>query len=305
MKSSYLFYFFLLSLITISSCVEQSDGDPAPDVIGVNNITLTINEDAAVGSTVGEITLTNAASLSFTTSITAGNEDGIFKLTNTTLTLEKSLDFETTEKHVLTIEAKTNGQTVSGKVTIDVSDVEDNSNLTFEGVDYNLVDGFAFDYGSTAYFTEDEMHTHYNYDFALIDQLSTLDDESETGLSNPDVELIAYIELFSAGTASFQSGTFQYVNEDDITQEDQTAILGKNFFTYAFFEFASNSESEYQIVGGTVKVTDNGSNNYTLEFDVSVQEYIFATETFNPSSNESLSFTYTGDFQYVDETDEE
>lgn len=295
MKFIYTFSFILL-LLFVSSCVEDKANEINLNEIDLSDVTLTVNEDAAVGSTIGEINLTNNSSISVNTFITAGNEDGTFALTNTTLTLAKPLDFETKMEYKLNIEASANGQTANAVVTVNIEDGEHNFN--FEGTVYEFADGLIDDYGLYEILGT---QNHYNYDFVILDQPITIVNDA---FNLEDVKIVIVAGLYSSNTSGFQGGLFNYIDTDQATAND---IEGKNFSDYLgiiLLDGMGNEVAEYDAVTGSINVIDNGDLNYTLEFDIDIQKYKDdETGTLDPSTEQNVKFTYSGTFQYNDERD--
>jgi hypothetical protein len=90
-----------------------------------------INENSAVGTSVGQVTATDSdvGSL-FTYTITAGNTDGAFKIdaSNGEITVADSskLDYETTKRFTLTVQVSDGLNTADTSVIIDLRNVNDN-----------------------------------------------------------------------------------------------------------------------------------------------------------------------------------
>jgi hypothetical protein len=105
--------------------------------------------------------------------------------------------------------------------------------------------------------------------------------------SGRDVEL--YAELFSSGTTSFNTGTFTFIDDDNINSAAD--IAGKNFFVSAEIWIVGDENESFDVTGGTITVSGGTNNNYTIEYDV----------TFDNGT--SVAAKYTGTFTYFNETD--
>jgi hypothetical protein len=133
--------------------VEATDGvlsDTATVTINVTDVvetppntapvasdgSFTIAEDAAVGSTVGTVAVTDdGPSLAF--SITAGDPAGVFAIGATSggITTAAGLDYETTPQYVLTVLVSDGSLSDTATVTINVTDVvEPSTTPTFDDV---------------------------------------------------------------------------------------------------------------------------------------------------------------------------
>jgi hypothetical protein len=157
---------------------------------------------------------------------------------------------------------------------------EPTATFTFGAETVTLTSGEVIDYGTVGF---DDDPTHWNYDFEMTGSTA----------SGRDVEL--YAELFSSGTTSFNTGTFTFIDDDNINSAAD--IAGKNFFVSAEIWIDTNGdevgdENEYfDVTGGTTTVSGGTNNNYTIEYDV----------TFDNGT--SVAAKYTGTFTYFDETD--
>lgn len=137
--------------------------------------------------------------------------------------------------------------------------------VEYNGKTYNLLDGLIFDYGAFGLGTNNNL-THYNYDFAVVNgeikQVNGVYDED-------NVTAGIWVELYSPGTDSFEPGTFTYMDEKNMTE---SAIANKYFFKNASFLAVEEQGYTFLYVkGGTVKVSGT-ANNYTLEYDMVLED---------------------------------
>ena len=108
--------------------IYQAGMSPAP---AMSATTMTVAENAAVGTAVGTVTATDPnAGQTITYSIVSGNSEARFAINATTgaITVNSPPDFETTSVHTLIVGATDNGtpaQTTAATVTIAVTDVNE------------------------------------------------------------------------------------------------------------------------------------------------------------------------------------
>ncbi|MCB1560705.1 MAG: cadherin domain-containing protein [Xanthomonadales bacterium] len=91
--------------------------------------TFTVSEAAAVSTSVGTVVATDADGGSLTYNITGGNTGNAFAINPTTgeITVAAALDFETTPSYALTVEVSDGVNTGSATITINVTDVAENT----------------------------------------------------------------------------------------------------------------------------------------------------------------------------------
>ena len=170
----------------------------------------------------------------------------------------------------------------------DDDDDANNNTVVYDGTSYTMVDGLVSDYGS---YDPIDLGTasHYNIDFAIVDAVLVQVTEGDYTYWNPgeNTTIWAYAELFSSGTASFQTGTFVFIDYDTATAE---SIEGKIFFTDVEVGVISGtSELEFEATAGTVTVSGSGTN-YTISFDITLE------------NGKKLTGGYSGVFKFEDET---
>ncbi|CAN0605861.1 unnamed protein product, partial [Ectocarpus sp. 12 AP-2014] len=106
--------------VTVTEAVVAN----AAPVIAENQ-EFSIAEDAAPGAVVGTVAATDAEEDVLSYAITAGDDAGIFAIgsENGEVTLVGTLDFETVQSYVLTIEVSDATAQTSADVTVNVTDV--------------------------------------------------------------------------------------------------------------------------------------------------------------------------------------
>ena len=120
-----------------------------------------------------------------------------------------------------------------------------------------------------------------------------------------DGSFLLYVELLSAGTESFQPGTFSFAFPANNSEVD-----GVSYFRTLELSFDGNqnnsvfdsSDPYYIAFDGTVEVTDNGNNSFTMAFDLDLVRFDLIKETFVNGSETTLEFTTTTNFDYIDRT---
>lgn len=166
------------------------------------------------------------------------------------------------------------------------------TSITFDGRNYNMSAGLIGDFGPSGL----DENTHYNYDFAITDDdlvfiTDTVFNESYYA-PGESATISVYIELFSPDTAGFQTGTFTYIDEDDI---DSAAISGNYFFSTGEIELDDDGVvmgdldgDEFDIAGGTVIVSGTGPTSFTIDFNIQTDD------------GKTLSGKYSGPWIYQD-----
>ncbi len=139
------------------------------------------------------------------------------------------------------------------------SSMQSSGTATFQGQTYDLVDGYIDDYGSGS--------THYNYDFNLFDmevEVITVDGET-VAIPNLNSGFYIYMELFSNGTAGFQTGTFDYEPGFDYD--------GKDYFDFIVLLVDNDEDGDLfnnpgiTADGGSVTIDRNG-DDWTIDFNL-------------------------------------
>ncbi|MBC6399599.1 MAG: hypothetical protein GDA37_01010 [Ekhidna sp.] len=174
----------------------------------------------------------------------------------------------------------------------DDGDDEPVNTLTFKGTTYTFEKGFVFDYGSSDP-SDDGNDTHYRYDFYMgekeLEVITDEEDEDEYVDCNECVAAAFY--LYSLGTSGFKPGTFEFVDTDNSSAE----VSGKNLFYYAI----NDGSDIFVATSGTVTVKENSNLNYTLTCSMVVQETNDDGD-FIDGTKQTVSFSFTGDFTYID-----
>ena len=128
--------------------------------------------------------------------------------------------------------------------------------LRYDDKAYTIVKGYILDFG------EDVLH--YNYRFLLTDGIA---DIGTVSVENGNVLLVA--DLFSSGTAGFQTGSFQF--------NDTGNVSGKNYFEYAAITTDTNQDGvlndedqTFNATAGTI-VVSGAPGNYTLDYNITLE----------------------------------
>ena len=111
---------------TATVSVSVTDVNETPS-FGAEEYTLTIAEDAATGAAVGTVAAADPDEDALTYSITAGNDDGKFRIDSRgSLLVAGALDFETTSSYALTVQAADlDGLSDTAAVAVTVTDVNE------------------------------------------------------------------------------------------------------------------------------------------------------------------------------------
>ena len=126
-----------LGTLEVSFTIAQTNRAP---VFGSATYNFSVAEDAAVGTSVGSVSATDADDDTLTYSIETGNGDGKFAISSAgAITTAGTLDHETTPSYTLTVQADDgNGGTATATVNVTVTDVEETSPGPLTG--FTLVD---------------------------------------------------------------------------------------------------------------------------------------------------------------------
>jgi len=164
------------------------------------------------------------------------------------------------------------------KKDVEPNTPEPSATFTFGAETVTLTSGEVNNFGALGF----DNPTHWNYDFFI----------NGSTASGRDAWL--YAELISSGSTSFNTGTFTFMDVNNINSAAD--IAGKNLFSNAYIWIDTNGdevedENEFfEVTGGTITVSGGTNNNYTIEYDV-----IF-------NSVFSVAAKYTGTFTYTDFT---
>ena len=144
--------------------------------------------------------------------------------------------------------------------------------IQYNGTKYTLEKSLMIDYGALSLYGSQD--THFNHDFYIAD--------GNIDYQNGQVQEIAgafavFSELVSAGTTKFNTGTFNYVdnNNDGSLNESQLEAKYKNKSVFAdakvYIDTNGNrilsDETPLKTTGGSIKVSGSG-NTYTLEYNL-------------------------------------
>ncbi|EMR02634.1 hypothetical protein [Cesiribacter andamanensis] len=167
---------------------------------------------------------------------------------------------------------------------------EPENSFSFDGKTYQMNYGFIEDWGPANVSMEGEEDTHYNYDFYLTD--ATVTPSGAQGLT-----YLLYSELYSSGSGNFQTGTFKWVDHENLTEDD---VNNANFFVALLAEdgngdgdLGDSQDRFHEPTGGTITVSGTDLSAYTITYDLRF------------SDNRRLQGSYTGEFDYFDERDGE
>ncbi len=187
--------------------------------------------------------------------------------------------------------------------TFSCGDDEGSSGTSFSlnGIDFSLEGGIVSDYGAVDY-VGSGTPTHYNYDFSLFDGTADVENEIFTG------SVVLYAELLSFGTEAFQNGTFEFIEDPTVNDID-----GENYFRSAFitidgngnstfFETSEDVDSDlyYVVTDGSISVTNNGNNNFTITYNITVKQADWEAEELINGTEEEISFSTRIDLTYLD-----
>ena len=109
-----------------SAVLTTDTGACTPPTFGPGPHTFSVSENAAIGTVVGTVTATDAEGSAVTYAITAGDDDGVLAIDETSgaISVAAALDYETTASYSLTVAATdAAGGTATVSVTITVTDV--------------------------------------------------------------------------------------------------------------------------------------------------------------------------------------
>ncbi|EMR02635.1 hypothetical protein [Cesiribacter andamanensis] len=156
--------------------------------------------------------------------------------------------------------------------------------VMYNGNSYAVNAAMVEDYGPAS-MTEEGDPTHYNYTFYITDA-SRFDGAVE------GVKYVLVADLYSNGAERFNGGQFNVVDFEEATEED---VMGEKVMLGLLFidlnndgDFTDANEMQFAEQGS---VTASGSGtNYALTFNLTFLE------------NKKFTGTYSGTFQFVDET---
>ncbi len=122
---------------TAAVAVTVADVNEAPS-FDPGEYTFTVAEDAAVGASLGSLSVTDPDEDTLTYSITTGDDDGRFSVDSSgALSVAKALDHETTPSYTLTVEATdAGGLSDTAAVSIEITDV--NEAPAFDSEEYTF-----------------------------------------------------------------------------------------------------------------------------------------------------------------------
>lgn len=125
-------------------------------------------------------------------------------------------------------------------------------NVTYDGANFNLSQGFITDYGE-----EDGL---YNYDITLLSDDFNVDfaDEEVVGTGE-----ILYFELWTDQSSGLKNGTY--------VMSDTEIDLGMTYAEFALnYNFDADDDGFLEATDGEITVNRSG-NTYTLDFDLTFE----------------------------------
>ncbi len=131
-----------VAALAITSSCKEDEPEPQNQAPVFENTEFTIAENFTPGETIGALNATDPENDELTFSITSGNSDNLFELSENDLLLSASgsLDFETATKYVLTIEVSDGELSASASVTVNVSDIAENAAPVIEEEFFRITD---------------------------------------------------------------------------------------------------------------------------------------------------------------------
>lgn len=141
MKKSKILTLVFLSLHVLTGCSDDDDAGPENMAPKISDQSFTIAENTLVGSVIGKIEASDADGDALIFSIVGENRDETFQLNPESgeLTLEKPLDYETTNFYDLSIEVSDDQSVSSAVISLTITDVSEtglfDQILEFEGID--------------------------------------------------------------------------------------------------------------------------------------------------------------------------
>jgi len=171
--------------------------------------------------------------------------------------------------------------------------------ITIEDVAYPIDKGIFEDLG-----TDDSIPGFYNADIYISNGeiINSTEDGTEFIEFDEDSEIVFASDLFSLSTENFEPGTFQIV--------ESLPSAGDQNMNFAFETFIDlidqdGNSIEYEATSGTVNISMNDENNYTVIVDAEFDEItINDNNEYVTVGSSNISFTFTGDFTFSDQRGE-
>ncbi|MBO3699288.1 cadherin domain-containing protein [Roseivirga sp. E12] len=129
---------------TITINVIDVDENTMPTISAQS---FTVAEDIDDATAIGTVMATDAEGDNLSFSITA-NDNGLFEITTTgelSLSAGETLDFETTTVHTITVEVSDGALTASAEITINVTDVNENTAPSMDSQEFTVMEDIADD----------------------------------------------------------------------------------------------------------------------------------------------------------------
>lgn len=293
---SLLLLFIVSSASFLFSCEEDQDAG-----LKVIDQTFSIAENSPVGTVVGSVQTNSSSELTFT--IVSGNTFDSFKIEEATglITVESSsaLDFERDPSFLLVVSVSDALETQTGVIKIKLVDInEPPEELVFDSVAYVIKDGLLVDLGAVQV-VDQQGETHYQYDFALLnDNLTVRVEGDKISYEADNPTFILHSPLFSPGASSFRGTIFQYLNTEGLSKSE---VEGNAFFKGVRLVVIDGDEKTTFVSRiGTINVVQNVNFNFTITYELGMQELDEVTNQLS-GKIKRLSYTYKGDFNYQDE----
>ncbi|WP_224994422.1 hypothetical protein [Cesiribacter sp. SM1] len=135
--------------------------------------------------------------------------------------------------------------------------------VVYNGKTFQAKTGVYEDKGATS--LGDGDHSHYNYAFNITDA-------SPSTLTRMTFNL--YLEMFSAGTSGFRTGTFEWFHPFEFEQEE---VQNTNSFWGDLYVDGNNDgvlgmgDDMHEIWGGQVTVSGSGTD-YTISYNLTLED---------------------------------
>ena len=193
---------------TLEVAVAVVDANDNAPQFSKDKYRTSISEDAAPGSAVSMVMVSDvdASNQSITLSIIDGNDDGRFSIDNDgTLRTAKALDYETTTKYDLTIEAVDDaGNSSTSEVKLDVLDVNDNAPvLTASATTASIVENELLALTGIIFEVADRDNKSYYYEDFTISSDDAIDYSDHFRVAEVLIGNEGALQLFTKGEARY------------------------------------------------------------------------------------------------------
>ena len=175
----------------------------------------------------------------------------------------------------------------------DKDEVQTSNALVVDATTYSLAKGAYIDYSNTMLYGS--TNTHYNYEFLTTDGSFVVNSANE--LEDIKGKIAVYVDLYSAGAASFKAGTYTFINgANDGTLTDaqlKTKYENKNVCQYGSLLLGTianaslGNATEIDVKSGSV-VIEGTKPNFKIIYDLVLVD------------NKTVKGSYSGAFTLVD-----